>query len=91
MACRVLRIVFALVYLAAVALLFLASFGWIGTGGDPQAGVFLMVLGVPWSLIPYALADGRTFAAVNIVAPLINYAILTWLCRRSPQGYPGGN
>ena len=79
-ACQwVVRIV-GVLYLFALALLLIGTFGLFGQERDPLAGVFLMPLGLPWVL----WLDG--FPEVLLpwlaaMAPVLNLAILTLLCR----------
>jgi hypothetical protein len=68
-----------------LALLLIGTFGLFGQERDPLAGVFLMPLGLPWVL----WLDG--FPEVVLpwlagMAPLLNLAILTFLCRRLAGG-----
>jgi hypothetical protein len=79
--CRVLVWGFGLAYVAALLLLLVGTFGLFGSGRDPLAGVFLIPLGLPWILATGRLPDAiRPFVAA--LTPLINLAILVWLCRR---------
>lgn len=69
-----------ILYLAALAMLLIGTFGLFGQEQDPLAGVFLMPLGLPWVL----WLDGFPEAALPwlaVMAPLLNLAILTVLCR----------
>lgn len=72
--------IFTGLYLAALALLGIGTFGLFGQEQDPLSGVFLLPLGLPWNL----LADwaGLEGAAIAIAAPLINVAILYGLWKR---------
>lgn len=72
--------VFLVLYLAALLLLALGTFGWFGQEEDALAAVFLLPLGLPWNII----ADRLGFAgpANLIAAPAINASILLWLWRR---------
>ncbi len=79
-ACQwVVRIV-GVLYLFALALLLIGTFGLFGQERDPLAGVFLMPLGLPWVLwldgFPEALLPW-----LAAFAPVLNLAILTLLCR----------
>lgn len=65
---------FGLVYLAALFLWAVGTFGWFGQERDPLAGVFLLPLGVPW----VALVEGA-FGA--LAAPFINLILLLILAR----------
>ena len=67
----------------ALALLLIGTFGLFGQERDPLAGVFLVPLGMPWTLWTDGLSDGlRPWAAVG--APLLNIGILAILCRIWP-------
>ena len=83
--CRWVVRIFGILYLTALALLLIGTFGLFGQERDPLAGVFLMPLGLPW--VPWL--DG--FPEVGLpwlagMAPLLNLAILTFLCRRLAGG-----
>jgi hypothetical protein len=74
-------------YLAALALLLIGTFGLFGQERDPLAGVFLVPLGLPWILGVDVLPEALKLWAA-ILAPLLNIAILTVFCRvrRNRQG-----
>lgn len=73
------RIVWAL-YLAALALLLIGTFGLFGQERDPLSGVFLMPLGLPWVLWLDGASDGlKPWLAA--LAPALNIAILSAMCR----------
>jgi hypothetical protein len=72
--------IFGVLYLMALALLLIGTFGLLGQERDPLAGVFLMPLGLPWVL----WADGVEDAFkpwLAILAPALNLVMLTALCR----------
>ena len=73
-------IIFVALYAIALLLLAIGTFGWFGQERDPLSGVFLMPLGLPWNI----LADRAGFAnaAVAILAPLVNAAILYAIWKR---------
>lgn len=72
-------------YLAALALLLIGTFGLFGQERDPLAGVFLLPLGLPWSLWTGGLSDNlRPLAAT--ISPLLNIAILVASCRLLMHG-----
>ena len=70
----------AVLYLVALALLLIGTFGLFGQEQDPLAGVFLMPLGLPWVLwldgLPEALLPW-----LAVLAPLFNLVLLSALCR----------
>ncbi|MCK0129108.1 hypothetical protein [Erythrobacter sp. F6033] len=72
--------IFTGVYVAALALLAIGTFGLFEQDRDPLSGVFLLPLGMPWNF----LADwlGISGMATALVAPAINAAVLFWLWRR---------
>ena len=64
----------------AVIILIIAAFGLFGQEEDPLSGVFLLPLGLPWVLWTHGLRD--TFRPITaVLAPLINFVILNFLCR----------
>jgi hypothetical protein len=69
---------FALLYLAAIALFIIGNYGLFGQPRDPLSAVFLMPLGLPWTLLADVVQPlpGRIVA---LFAPLVNLAILVAL------------
>ena len=62
-------------YVAALFIWAVGSFGWFGQERDPLSAVFLVPLGLPW----VALTVGAPDAAlpwIGGLAPLVNIAIL---------------
>ena len=67
-------------YLVALALLLIGTFGLFGQERDPLSGVFLIPLGVPWVLWTDGVPDGlKPWLAA--LSPLLNIAILAAVCR----------
>ena len=78
--CKWIVRIFTVVYLLALALLLVGTFGLFGQERDPLAGVFLMPLGLPWVTFTGGLSEGlKPWAAV--LAPALNLAIIGLLCR----------
>ncbi|MFV1876633.1 hypothetical protein [Nioella sp.] len=78
--CRIVLLVFTLLYGAALLLFLIGTFGWFGQDRDPIAGVFLIPLGLPWNRLIDGLPDPLlAWAAAG--APLVNLVILAGLCR----------
>ncbi|SIS87261.1 hypothetical protein SAMN05421759_1053 [Roseivivax lentus] len=50
--CRALVIGFTALWAVASTLLLVGTFGLFGQERDPLAGVFLMPLGLPWTVLP---------------------------------------
>lgn len=70
--------IFAALYLAALALLVIGTFGLFGQEQDPLSGVFLLPLGLPWNMLMDSAGLGGPIPA--ILAPVINLIILMTLC-----------
>lgn len=67
-------------YLVALALLLIGTFGLFGQERDPLSGVFLMPLGLPWVIWLDGVPDSlKPWLAV--LAPVLNIAILAAFCR----------
>jgi len=82
MVCRIILGVLAVAYLLALAVFAAGTFGWLGADRDPLSGVYLIVLGMPWVLLPFdAVVGEAALPAVGVLAPLVNLAILWALCR----------
>ncbi|WP_425045318.1 hypothetical protein [Primorskyibacter sp. S87] len=79
--CRVVITIFSGIYLLALLLFLVGTFGWFGQEQDPLSGLFLLPLGLPWNL----LLDGAPDAAKPVLAalsPLLNLILMTVICRR---------
>ena len=79
--CRLIVIVFAMLYAAAFVLFLIGTYGWFGSPQGPLAGIFLMPLGLPWNRLLGGLPSAMLPAAV-IAAPGLNLLLLWALCRR---------
>lgn len=71
---------FAALYLLALALLLIGTFGLFGQERDPLSGVFLLPLGLPWVRLG-DLAPEPAWPWLAALAPALNLAILTVLCK----------
>jgi hypothetical protein len=81
--CRVIFAVLALAYLFALAVFAAGTFGWFGVEQDPLSGAYLIILGMPWVLLPFdAVVADAWLPLVGILAPLVNLAIVWAVCRR---------
>ncbi len=73
---------FFVAYLIALAIYFIGTYGLFGQSLDPLSGIFLIPLGLPWSLMEVPENHAATLA---IAAPLINLLILLvilWMVRK---------
>lgn len=78
--CNLVIILFGLLYLVALALLLIGTFGLFGQERDPLSGIFLLPLGLPWNqFLDLASEPVRPWFAA--LAPLLNIGILAALCR----------
>ena len=89
-ACRLIVIGFALLYVLALGLFVVGTFGLFGSPSGPLAGVFLMPLGLPWNQMLDVFPEPLGPMLV-ILAPALNLVILVLICRwgaskRSEQG-----
>lgn len=73
-------LIFTGLYVIALVLLAIGTFGWFGQEKDPISGVFLMPLGLPWNLIADKLGFANWLTAV--LTPAINVAILYMIWKR---------
>jgi hypothetical protein len=83
--CKAIVIAFAVLYLLALGLLVIGTFGLFGQEQDPLSGVFLIPLGFPWIRL-VDLAPERAWPVLAALTPAINLAVLWGICRwRAPR------
>ncbi len=70
-----------LLYVVALFLFLVGHFGWFGQERTALAGVFLAPLGLPWNML-FSRAPEPLLPWLGLGAPIINIAILSFLCRR---------
>jgi hypothetical protein len=79
---------FGSLYVLALIIWLIGTFGWSGNEPDPLSGVFLVILGQPWvrwtDMLPEAWWP---FAAA--LTPALNVSILLVLCRLFTLGHKG--
>ena len=84
--CRVLIIVYILLYLIALAVAIVGTRGLFGVQPDGLMAVYLLFLGMPWTLVLPVLPLGSMPELLGqlIVAglPILNLICLVWFCRR---------
>ncbi|MGX1096920.1 hypothetical protein [Amorphus sp. MBR-141] len=78
--CRLTVVFLAVLYGLALALLAVGLFGLFGNPPDPLAGIYVILLGVPWSLLLDDVPDAWAPWAAGL-APLVNIALVAALCR----------
>ncbi|WP_137702180.1 hypothetical protein [Marimonas lutisalis] len=74
--CRFLIGLFVVLWLGALALMAIGTFGWFGQPQDPLAGVFVIILGSPW--VQLASMESVVLA---LLMPGVNLFILWFICR----------
>jgi hypothetical protein len=79
-ACKLVIFVFGALYLLALALLAIGTWGLFGQPRDPLSGVFLLPLGLPWNLMLDGFPDAW-LPWLAAAAPLVNLALFLILCR----------
>lgn len=78
---RVLSWIFAILWPAALAVWAIGTWGLFGQQIDPLAGLFLIPLGLPWTMLGGSLPPAA-LPVLGVVAPGLNLLILIWLARR---------
>jgi hypothetical protein len=86
--CRLVAWIFAFLYVVAVAVLVIGTFGLFGNERDPLSGVFLVPLGLPWNLL-VDLAPETAWPLLAALAPAMNLALIWMLCRHFKCGRQG--
>jgi len=79
-ACRLIVIGFALLYVLALGLFLVGTFGLFGSPSGPLAGIFLVPLGLPWNLMLNVFPE-RLWPTLATLAPAFNLLILVLICR----------
>jgi len=79
--CRWVVWVFAVLYIMALALFVIGTWGLFGQERDPLSGIFLVPLGLPWTVLLVDMPE-RILPWLGALAPVINLVILVWICRR---------
>ena len=77
--CRASLVIFGVAWLAALALLVIGTFGWVGQEKDPLSGIFLVPLGFPWNQFLSGLPE--TFKPLGAaLAPGLNLLLMWLIC-----------
>jgi hypothetical protein len=86
-ACRLLVGVVVVLYALALGLFLIGQFGLFGAERDPLAGVFLVLLGLPWNRFIDGLPEA-TWPWLVALSPILNLIVIGALCRisRAPRG-----
>lgn len=77
--CRMVVRAFGLLYLAVLAFTGISALGWFDFAPAPLAGVFLVVIGLPWTLAAAWFPD-LLQPLVAALAPLVTLALLWSYC-----------
>jgi len=88
---RIFRLLFWLIaglYVIALLLFAVGTFGWFGQERDPLAPVFLVPLGLPWNRWLGGATDGLgPFLAA--ISPMVNLLIIRFIARLSDTATNG--
>ena len=79
-ACRWFLGVYGLIYLVALLLFVIGTYGLFGSPRGPLAGVFLIPLGLPWNLWLDPFGDALR-PWLSALSPAVTLAILFAACR----------
>ena len=77
--CRTVVIVFAALYLAALCLLAIGTFGLFDQERDPLSAAFLIPMGLPWVMLLDNLPETLRMTSA-ILAPLLNLILVAVIC-----------
>lgn len=77
--CRAVILVFAALWILALLVFAIGTFGWFGQERDPLSAVYLVLLGLPWNRA--ADIAGPAGPLLAIVAPGVNLLLLVAICR----------
>lgn len=83
--CKIIFYIFCILYAAAIFLWLVGRFGWFGAEQDPLSGVFLIILGQPWTRWVDKLPE-TLWPIASAFAPAINGVILFGICRFLGRG-----
>ena len=79
-ACRLIVIGFAILYLLAIGLFIVGTFGLFGSPSGPLAGIYLVPLGLPWNQMLFVFPE-PLWPMLAVLAPALNLVILVLICR----------
>lgn len=80
MICKAIFWIFIGLYVVAILLWLAGTYGWAGTEKDPLSGVFLVILGQPWTRWVDILPE-KLWPLGGALMPAINAAIIWLICR----------
>ncbi|MEH6835736.1 MULTISPECIES: hypothetical protein [Falsihalocynthiibacter] len=68
-------------YAAALFIWAVGTLGWFGQERDPLSALFLVPLGLPWTIFSTGAPDA-VLPWIGGLAPIVNIALLRWLMLR---------
>ncbi|MFD1343100.1 hypothetical protein [Litorisediminicola beolgyonensis] len=77
--CQAVIAIYVLVWLAALSLFAIGTFGLFGQTADPLAGIFLIPVGLPWTLMLEFV--GPLAPVLGLLAPVLNLILFIAFCR----------
>ena len=78
-ACRLIVIGFAILYLLAIGLFIVGTFGLFGSPSGPLAGIYLVPLGLPWNQMLFVFPE-PLWPWLGARAPALNLLIFVFIC-----------
>jgi hypothetical protein len=85
--CKIVFSAFLLLYVAALGLLAVGTFGLFGAERDPLSGVFLVPLGLPWILLIDTFPE-PLLPWFGAASPLVNLLAIWLVCRARRAARP---
>lgn len=85
--CRAAILLLVVLYAIALVVMLIGAYGVTGEPPDGLAGIYVILLGLPWSLLVGPLPEGAR-PWVSVLLPLLNLGGLVFLCRRRRRPPP---
>jgi len=79
--CKLLIGLFAVLYGLALTILAIGMFGLFGQPFEPLAGIYVILMGMPWSMAVFP-APEPLIPWLAALTPMVNLALIVWLCCR---------
>jgi hypothetical protein len=83
--CRAVFVVFVVLYLLALGIFLIGTFGLFGSPSGPLAGIFLIPVGLPWNMMLDSFPEAARPWLASL-APLLNVFIIGTICRMIAAG-----
>lgn len=84
--CRITLAVLLVAYVVALTVALIGTQGLFGIQPDGLAAVYLILLGMPWSLLLWQSLPLIVNQTLIVILPLLNVLVIWLLCRRRRRG-----